>query len=74
MELPQAILLEKPNYERLISVLWREKPDRVPFYEHFVDAEVVEYFLGVKLRGIDLSKREIKSIYKRPGCTNCTFI
>ena len=63
MKVPQIILQEKPDYERLVSVLWREEPDRVPFYEHSVDAEVIEYFLGVKLRGMDLSKRENKVKY-----------
>ena len=63
-KLPTELLVEKPNYERLISTLWREDDvDRVPFYEHFVDLEVVEHLLGVKLRGMDLNKEENKVNY-----------
>jgi len=51
--------LEKPDYKRLLTVLWNEEePDRIPFYEHFVDLEVIEYILGERLRMLDLSKRE----------------
>lgn len=32
----------KPNSNRLVDVLLLEEPDQIPFYEHFVDAEVVE--------------------------------
>jgi len=63
-KLPTELLVEKPNYERLISTLWREdNVDRVPFYEHFVDLEVIEHLLGVKLRGMDLNKEENKVNY-----------
>jgi len=36
----------KPDYNRLVTVLRREgEPDKVPFYEHFVDKEVMEAIL-----------------------------
>lgn len=36
-----------PNINRLLKVLFREgEPDRVPFYEHFVDNEVIEALTG----------------------------
>lgn len=36
-----------PNIHRLLKVLFREgEPDRVPFYEHFVDNEVIEALTG----------------------------
>jgi len=47
----------KPSFERLLDVLWNEEPDLIPFYEHFVDDEVVEaanehgmslYFTGIR--------------------------
>lgn len=56
--------MEKSNYERLISILWREDNiDRVPFYEHLVDLEVIEHLLGTKLKGMDLNKKENKINY-----------
>jgi len=36
----------KPNFSRLLKVLWGEEPDRVPFYEHLVDNEVIETILN----------------------------
>jgi len=60
-KLPTELLVEKPNYEKLISTLWREDDvDRVPFYDYFVDLEVIEHLLGVKLRDMDLNKEENK--------------
>jgi len=42
--------MRKPDYRRLITVLKREgEPDKVPFYEHFVDKEVIETILGETL-------------------------
>jgi len=32
----------KPDFDRFLNVLWGEEPDRVPFYEHLVDNEVIE--------------------------------
>lgn len=38
---------DSPNFDRLLKVLLREgEPDRVPFYEHFADQEVVETVTG----------------------------
>lgn len=63
VQLPSVLLLEKPNYERIVSVLWREEPDRVPFYEHLVDIEVIEYLLNTKLKGLNLRRKDHKIIY-----------
>lgn len=39
--------MRRPDYRRLLIVLRREgEPDKVPFYEHFVDREVMELILG----------------------------
>jgi len=39
--------MKKPDYRRFITVLKREgEPDKVPFYEHFVDKEIMESILG----------------------------
>jgi len=37
------------NFDRLLNVLWGEEPDRVPFYEHLVDNEVIECMVGEPL-------------------------
>jgi hypothetical protein len=38
---------DKPDFDRLLKVLWMEgEPDRVPFYELFVDREVIEAITG----------------------------
>ncbi len=34
-----------PDFNRLLKVLWRETPDRVPNYEHLVDDKVMEAVL-----------------------------
>ena len=38
--------MRKPNFDRLLSVLFREEPDVIPFYEHAVDPEVIETLTG----------------------------
>ena len=44
------MITRKPDYRRLLTVLRREgEPDRIPFYEHFVNKEVVEAILGERL-------------------------
>nr|MDO8088148.1 uroporphyrinogen decarboxylase family protein [Candidatus Sigynarchaeum springense] len=35
-----------PDFDRLLKVLWRERPDRVPFYEHLFDDGVIEAITG----------------------------
>jgi len=57
--------LIKPKFERLLAVLWREEPDILPLYEHFVDAEVIEAMTGEPLRSLNLSKKEGKLRYIR---------
>jgi len=54
----------KPKFERLLKVLMLEEPDTVPFYELFVDQEVMEAILGVRF-GIDPSKKETVKEYCR---------
>jgi uroporphyrinogen decarboxylase len=45
-----------PNINRLLKVLLREgEPDRVPFYEHFADNEIVEALTGRPVVGELLS-------------------
>ncbi len=56
--------MRKPNFERLLKALMLEEPDRIPFYELFVDQEVMETILGVEFR-IDPSKRETVKEYCR---------
>jgi len=36
----------KSNFDRFLNVLWGEEPDRVPFYEHLVDNEVIEAIIN----------------------------
>jgi len=36
----------------------REEPDRVPFYEHLVDIEVIELLMKTKLKGVNLKEKE----------------
>ncbi|RLF03227.1 MAG: uroporphyrinogen-III decarboxylase-like protein [Thermoprotei archaeon] len=50
--------MKEPNFDRLLLVLLREgEPDRVPFYEHFVDDEVIEAITGRPITKIDPLKR-----------------
>jgi len=69
--------MRKPDYRRLLTVLRREgEPDRVPFYEHFVDKEVMELILGETIPAlslnlsVDLKKKHILSLirfYRKMG-------
>ncbi|MBS7634137.1 uroporphyrinogen-III decarboxylase-like protein [Candidatus Bathyarchaeota archaeon] len=46
--------MRKPDYRRLTTILRREgEPDKVPFYEHFVDKEVMETILGEEMPAIN---------------------
>jgi len=47
----------KPSFERLLDVLWNEEPDLIPFYEHFVDDEVVEAITGNPITNIPPTER-----------------
>ncbi|RLI36749.1 uroporphyrinogen-III decarboxylase-like protein [Candidatus Bathyarchaeota archaeon] len=51
------------DFDRLLSVLWNEEPDRIPFYEHFVDNEVIEALMGepiTKLQPSDQAVAQLK--------------
>jgi hypothetical protein len=39
-------MADGPDFGRLLKVLWREQPDRVPFYEHLFDTAVIEIIMG----------------------------
>jgi len=56
--------MHRPDFERLLRVLMLEEPDRVPFYELFVDQEVMEAVLGVRF-GVDFSRDESVTEYCR---------
>ncbi|MEM2912883.1 MAG: uroporphyrinogen decarboxylase family protein [Candidatus Bathyarchaeia archaeon] len=46
--------MRKPDHRRLTTILKREgEPDKVPFYEHFVDKEVMEAILGETVPAIN---------------------
>ena len=54
------------NYQRIADVLLHKgvsSGDRVPFYEHWVDVEVVEAITGAKLSNLDLSDKVEKERY-----------
>ncbi|MCX8170698.1 MAG: hypothetical protein N3E47_01820, partial [Candidatus Bathyarchaeota archaeon] len=63
--------MRKPDYRRLLTVLRREgEPDKVPFYEHFVDREVMELILGEPIPALspdlsaDLKEKYILALIK----------
>jgi uroporphyrinogen decarboxylase len=52
------------NFDRMKKVLLRQgQPDRVPFYEHFVDGEIIEVIMNVKFSNFDLSQKDQKEKY-----------
>lgn len=54
----------KPDFTRLRKVLLRQgEPDRVPFYEHFVDKEIIEAITNVPITKLDLNEKEEKEKY-----------
>ncbi|MEM2702787.1 MAG: uroporphyrinogen decarboxylase family protein [Candidatus Bathyarchaeia archaeon] len=63
--------MRKPDYRRLLTVLRREgEPDKVPFYEHFVDKEVMELILGEPIPALNsnlnagLKEKHISALIK----------
>ena len=53
-----------PDFERLRKVLLRDGiPDKVPFYEHFVDDEIIEAITGLLITKLDLAKKDEKEKY-----------
>lgn len=56
------------NYERLLSILYLEEPrDRVPFYDLYADAEVVEALTGDKLAPEPGSVHETLELLRERG-------
>ena len=56
--------MKNPNFNRLLNVLWREgEPDKIPFFEVYVDKEVVEAFTGEILRPMRISNRNEIELY-----------
>ncbi|RLE62055.1 MAG: uroporphyrinogen-III decarboxylase-like protein [Thermoprotei archaeon] len=49
----------KPDFDRLLKVLWREgEPDKIPYYEHFVDHEMIEAIIRRSLPRPALASRD----------------
>lgn len=49
--------MDTPNFDRMLKVLWREQPDRVPFYEHLIDPYVMETIMKKPIPSLDSNKR-----------------
>ncbi len=53
----EEIPLKGPDFDRLLKVLYLEaEPDRVPFFEHFADREIMEAVTGEQMTKMDQSK------------------
>ncbi|RLI27435.1 hypothetical protein DRO58_04355, partial [Candidatus Bathyarchaeota archaeon] len=50
--------MRKPDFDRLLSVLFREESDVIPFYEHAVDPEVIETLTGKPVTRIPFGSDE----------------
>jgi uroporphyrinogen decarboxylase len=58
--------LPEPNFERLLTVLWRRgEPDRVPFIELKHDDEIIEAVLGERITGLSDDPRQETREYAR---------
>jgi len=56
--------MNQPNFERMKKILLRQgEPDRVPFYEHFCDIEIMEAITGIPMSRIDTGTLEGKRAY-----------
>lgn len=52
-----------PDYNNLLQVLNNEKPDRLPLYEHHIDAPFISKVLGQDLSPVGLTFSELKEYY-----------
>lgn len=53
-----------PDYNNLLQVLNNERPDRLPLYEHHIDAPFISKVLGQDLSPQGLTFRELKDYYR----------
>jgi len=60
------VRIVKPNFDRLLKVLWSEEPDRVPFYEHLVDVEVIQAMMNEPIPNlVELRASKVDQVKKR---------
>jgi len=50
--------MHQPDFNQLLTAMRRGVPDRLPFYEHLTDAQVIEAITGEPFTKIDTSTRE----------------
>jgi uroporphyrinogen decarboxylase len=55
--------IHQPDFGQLLTAIRRGEPERLPFYEHLADAQIVEAITGEPVTRIDGSTREGKEAW-----------
>lgn len=55
----------EPNFENLLQVLNNQKPDRLPLYEHHIDAPFISKALGENITSDGLTANELEGYYRK---------
>ncbi len=55
----------EPNYLNLLQVLNNQRPDRLPLYEHHIDAPFISKVLGETISSQGLKNHELEDYYRK---------
>ena len=55
----------EPNYYHLLQVLNNQRPDRLPLYEHHIDAPFISKVLGETISSEGLKTHELEEYYRK---------
>jgi uroporphyrinogen decarboxylase len=55
----------QPDYQNLLQVLNNQKPDRLPLYEHHIDAPFISKVLGENISASEFRSNELEDYYRK---------
>ncbi len=55
----------EPDYHHLLQVLYNQRPDRLPIYEHHIDAPFISKVLGETISSAGLKNHELEDYYRK---------
>lgn len=55
----------EPDYQNLLQVLNNQKPDRLPLYEHHIDAPFISKVIGENISTSGLKNKELEDYYRK---------
>lgn len=54
-----------PDYTHILQVLYNRRPERLPLYEHHIDAPFISKVLGENISPIGLNQKELEDYYRK---------